>query len=217
MVSVVPLDSTQTRLDSAFVAANLDSPTGSTPLLRQPHPPLLSACGFEPEDNGETLALRDGTGKKWTKIPEERLNQLKLALAEVEAQRRGLEHPEVADVRAVSAAVARLKDTRGQAAGWATAIGAILKYVENILDDNHMYLDLKKQQLAENLGEDTRKPKKDAKKHRFINMGNAVFTRQVASQPGAVELMVALGFRESEGGLLLPNEVRLLVGRRRLS
>ena len=59
-----------------------------------------------------------------------RLDQLKLALAEVEAQRRGLEHPEVADVQAVSAAVARLKDVRGQAAGWAMAIGAILKYVQ---------------------------------------------------------------------------------------
>ena len=82
----------------------------------------MLACGFEPEDNGEVLALRDATGKKWTQIPTERLEQLKVALAEVEAQRRGLEHPEVADVQAVSAAVARLQDTRGGAAGWATAI-----------------------------------------------------------------------------------------------
>ena len=169
----------------------------------------MLACGFEPEDNGEVLALRDATGKKWTQIPTERLEQLKVALAEVEAQRRGLEHPEVADVQAVSAAVARLQDTRGGAAGWATAIGAVLKYVENILGDNHIYLDRAKAQRAEVLGEDNRKPKKDAKKHRFINMSNAVFTRQVASQPGAVELMVALGFREAEGGLLLPNDVSL--------
>lgn len=47
---------------------------------------------------------------------------------------RGIDHPEVADLAAVSAAVARLRDATGNAGPHLKCVGAAAKYLGNALD-----------------------------------------------------------------------------------
>ncbi|CAM9418724.1 unnamed protein product [Hapterophycus canaliculatus] len=94
---------------------------------------------------------------------------------------RGIDHPEVADLAAVSAAVARLRDSAGSAGPHLRCIEAATKYLGNVLRDPTMG------------------------KFRVINTSNPVFLRDVVPVQGGVELLVALGFREdADAHLVLP-------------
>lgn len=48
---------------------------------------------------------------------------------------RGLDHPEVADLAAVSAAVARLRDATGNPGPHLKCVEAAAKYLGNVLDN----------------------------------------------------------------------------------
>jgi Ca2+-binding EF-hand superfamily protein/WD40 repeat protein/serine/threonine protein kinase len=146
---------------------------------------LLRALGFEPEANGSIMALRDPKGAKWLALPPERVAALKMGIASLEAQMRGLEQPDVADVQAVAAAVAALRDKKGSAAGWAKAIKAILDIVENILKEE---------------ADAAREGRPGDPRHRTLSTDAAAFTSKIGPVDGGLELLVALGFREASGG-----------------
>eukprot|EP00903_Cladosiphon_okamuranus_P006300 g6178.t1 len=156
---------------------------------------LMLAIGLRLEENGTVLALREveegrekttRSGGKWERAPDSVLQRLDTAAKELSAQMRGIDHPEVADLAAVSGAVARLRDSNGNADSHLRCIQAAAKYLGNVLQNPTMG------------------------KYRVINTSNAVFLRDVVSVQGGVELMVALGFREdTDGQLILPMETDL--------
>jgi len=148
-------------------------------------PQLLGAMGFEPEDGGRALALRPKDGKPWKTLPPERVAALQRSLAELEALRRGLDHPEVADVACVSAAVAMLRDQKGSAAGWAKCIDTVHEVITNVL--NEADAAAKEGRAAD-------------EKFRTINTAGAGFAKRLGLVDGSVELLVAMGFREASGG-----------------
>ncbi|CAM9744831.1 unnamed protein product [Scytosiphon promiscuus] len=154
---------------------------------------LMQAIGLRLEENGTVLALWEDTRSgqtippgKWDRVPDSILQRLDTAAKELAAQVRGIDHPEVADLAAVSAAVARLRDSTGSAGPHLRCIEAATKYLGNALRD----------------------PTKG--KFRVINVSNPVFLRDVVSVQGGVELMVALGFRgDADGHLVLPMDTDL--------
>ncbi|CBJ33221.1 calmodulin-like myosin-light chain [Ectocarpus siliculosus] len=146
---------------------------------------LMQAIGLRLEENGTVLALRneqDETGRaggKWDRVPESLLQRLDASAKELAAQMRGIDHPEVADLAAVSAAVARLRDSTGNAGPHLRCVETAAKYLGNALEHPTMG------------------------KYRVVNTSNAVFLRDVVAVQGGVELMVALGFREDADGHLV--------------
>lgn len=56
-------------------------------------------------------------------------------LQELAAQMRGLDHPEVADLAAVSAAVGRLRDAAGSASPHLRCVEAAAKYIGHVLEN----------------------------------------------------------------------------------
>ena len=139
---------------------------------------------------------------------------------------RGIDHPEVADLAAVSAAVARLRDSTGSAGPHLRCVQAAAKYLANVLQNPTMgkvgpaatdafpgknrprgvpvdrtCLSLRLNRCSLALATSV----VATHQYRVINTSNAVFLRDVVSVQGGVELMVALGFREdADGQLVLP-------------
>ncbi|CAM9466188.1 unnamed protein product [Ectocarpus fasciculatus] len=153
---------------------------------------LMQAIGLRLEENGTVLALRkeqDEAGRaggKWDRVPESVLQRLDASAKELAAQMRGIDHPEVADLAAVSAAVARLRDATGNAGPHLRCVETAAKYLGNALEHPTM------------------------RKYRVVNTSNAVFLRNIVAVQGGVELMVALGFREdADGHLVLPMDTDL--------
>ncbi|KAJ1457763.1 hypothetical protein M885DRAFT_514823 [Pelagophyceae sp. CCMP2097] len=130
---------------------------------------LAAACGFCLEDNGRVLAL--GSGRAWDRLPAGALASLQVARAELRARSTALEHPDVPDIRAVSAAVARLG---GDAKAWVGAVELCVRYSRNAL--------------------------KATRNVRTVPATNAVFQSRILGCKGGLELLVALGWREASGG-----------------
>ena len=154
----------------------------------------MFACGWQLEENGATLVLRDaaGRGVAWDRVPEKLLQSLVSAKREVEAHMYGLEHPDVPDVAAIIAAVVRVGGAERESAtdehpdhaglarveldAWVTCLETILTYVRNVLQ--HMTVP----------------------KFRTISTANPAFEKRVGRIAGGIEMLVALGWREGEGG-----------------
>jgi Ca2+-binding EF-hand superfamily protein len=146
---------------------------------------LLKAVGFDIEQNGRVLALKNG-GEPWSRLPEKVLSHLRVSSKQLAAHARGLEHPEISDIAAISAAVFKLQAASSTPQIWVTATETVVLLLENILKD----------------------PK--SSKYRKVNITNANFQRRVGQLPGWLELFVAVGFRESsDGNLACPSDTPL--------
>jgi hypothetical protein len=95
--------------------------------------PLMHALGFEGEQNGTVLALRDPTGRVWTSLPAEARVQLRTRLDELLSHMHALDEPSISNVAAVSAAVGALGDTHERAADWLVAVETIHTIVANVV------------------------------------------------------------------------------------
>ena len=147
---------------------------------------LMQAAGFIAEENGQTLALDTtrfggGADQKLDRLPDALAGHLQRVKREIEAHHRGLEHPEISDVAAVSAALARLQESSsgGAAADWVGACETVILFLGNILAHP------------------------DAAKYRHVNVTNANFQRRIGRLPGGLQLLIAVGFREGADGNLV--------------
>ena len=95
--------------------------------------PLMHALGFEGEQNGTVLALRDPTGRVWTSLPAEARVQLRTRLDELLSHMHALDEPSISNVAAVSAAVGALGDTHERAVDWLVAVETIHTIVGNVV------------------------------------------------------------------------------------
>jgi Ca2+-binding EF-hand superfamily protein len=146
---------------------------------------LLRAVGFELEQNGQMLALKNG-GKPWSRVPEKVLSHLKMMCKQLAAHARGLEHPEISDIAAISAAVSKLQAASPRPHIWVTATETVVLLLDNILKEP------------------------ETSKYRKVNITNANFQRRVGQLPGWLEIFVAVGFRESsDGNLVCPSDTPL--------
>ena len=148
---------------------------------------LLEALGFAPEADGRFFSLREqkAGAPTWSSLPAGKVEHLKRSLLQREAQRRGLDHPEVADVAAVSAAVALLRDGQGRAGPWEKCVEAVLQVVEALLKE-------------EAAAGSERRPADP--RFRTLPTDGGALAKKLAAVDGGVDLLVALGFREAPGG-----------------
>jgi Ca2+-binding EF-hand superfamily protein len=145
---------------------------------------LMEAIGFQLEENGKVLALRDPKGLTWTSVPQYLLKSLQRTKEELEGHMRGLLHPEISDIAAVSGAIANLsKKSVEERTRWVALLETTLEIIAKIVGHPR---DLRV---------------------RSISSSSSKFQKVIASLAGGVELLVALGFRESEtGGLEFPQD-----------
>ena len=61
---------------------------------------VMLALGFEPEENGSVLALRDPSGREWDTLPSNVMVLLKARLAELKSHEQALNEPSVSNVAA---------------------------------------------------------------------------------------------------------------------
>jgi hypothetical protein len=94
---------------------------------------LMYAMGFEPEDNGNILALRDPNGKVWEALPQDVKIALSSRLDELASHKQALMEPSVSNIAAVSAAIAQLGDTTERSTAWSLALETLLVIVNNII------------------------------------------------------------------------------------
>lgn len=127
---------------------------------------LLVACGFSLEENGTVLALRDdANGERWDSVPEPVLDRLRRVRDEIRGRLVALEHPQVADVAAVSSANLR-RDMM-------PVVDLCRKYIKNAIDNPKL---------------------------RTVSTESKVFKEKVLNTPNGLELFVATGWREVQGG-----------------
>jgi WD40 repeat protein len=139
---------------------------------------LMLALGFVVEDNGQFLALNN-QGPPWDSVPLEIRKTLSRALDELQFHNSSLFEPSVSNIAAVSSAIAQYGETPVKAQNWVVALETVINILANIL--NHP-TDLK---------------------YFTINPANPNFHRRVGALPGGIEMLIALGFREEEGGVLV--------------
>jgi Ca2+-binding EF-hand superfamily protein len=141
---------------------------------------LMEAMGFVGEANGQVLALRDPSGAAWAAVPTDVRKVLQVRLDELNSHRFVVSEPSISNVAAVSHAIGLLGSGSIAAANdWHTAVETILLVVRNIIahpNDSRYY---------------------------GLNTLNPGFHRRVGRLQGAVQMLVALGFREQEGELVL--------------
>ncbi len=149
---------------------------------------LMTSLGFQIEDNGQVLALRDNNGKVWTTIPQDIRVLLNSRLEELISHKQAIQEPTISNVAAVSSAIEKLGDNITSCKSWESALEAILLIITNII----------------------RNPGNS--KYYLINASNPSFHKRVGSIQGCLEILISLGFREEEGGsLVLPIDSNLKV------
>lgn len=156
---------------------------------------LMTAFGFALESNGTVLALK---GKGWDSVPQAIRVELNRKLEELRSHRNALSEPSISNIAAgnenvsfisfdvinstmfiVSVAIGNLGDgDSDKANSWLTALETILLIISNVLK----------------LPVDPR--------YFTINVMNPKFHEKVGRVQGAVDILTALGFQESEGGTL---------------
>ena len=139
---------------------------------------LMQALGFEAEQNGAVLALRDPTGRTWDSLPMDVRAMLTTRLDELRSHSHALEEPSISNIAAVSTAIAALGENHDKAQDWVVAIETILTLVNNVLQHPG-----------------------DVKYHQ-INPTNPTFQRRLGLVQGGQEILMALGFQEDKNGTL---------------
>jgi hypothetical protein len=94
---------------------------------------LMYAMGFEAEDNGGVVALRDPNGKRWDTVPQDVRTMLSARLEELQNHKQALLEPSVSNIAAVSTAIGRLGDSLGSCTAWSQAIETLLLIVNNVI------------------------------------------------------------------------------------
>ncbi|KAJ8613515.1 hypothetical protein CTAYLR_002201 [Chrysophaeum taylorii] len=144
---------------------------------------LMLACGFALEENATVVALRAPRGDRWDRVPAGVLAQLRRARDELRGRLVSLEHPEVADVSAIASAAGRLDAASGRKL--LPAVDLCAKYLKNVMSN----------------------PSND--RLRRVSSDNPIFRERVLTAKGGLELFVATGWREVQGGgaFFLPDDV----------
>jgi len=147
---------------------------------------LMESIGFQLEENATVLALADPKGLRWSTVPDYMIRSLKRTKEELDGHLKGLFCPDVSDVAAVSSAIVLIQDKKDSLADWVGALETVTFVISNILDAPH------------------------DQRYRFISLANPKFQKTVGKISGGVQLLVALGFRETEtGGLDFPVDQNL--------
>eukprot|EP01041_Mallomonas_annulata_P000829 gene829-1611_t len=149
---------------------------------------LMQAIGFTLEENGQALVLKDKDGKSWETVPQEVRQGLIQRVEELKSHKQALMEPTVSNIAAVGSAIGSLGDTIEKATEWGVAVDTLLIIVTNIL-----------------------KHPGEEKYYRInVTQKNETFHRRVGRLEGGIQMLVALGFREEEGGCLyLPLDTNL--------
>ncbi|KAJ1409004.1 hypothetical protein B484DRAFT_403358 [Ochromonadaceae sp. CCMP2298] len=103
---------------------------------------LMQALGFQFENNGTVLAIRDPKGKEWDIVPQAVRVALHARLEELHSHRAAILEPSISNIAAVSSAIGNFGDTSESRKTWVVALETILKIVTNILrfpDDPKYY------------------------------------------------------------------------------
>ncbi len=142
---------------------------------------LFEAAGWHvSKTNRNMLVLdpcKDPCKGEWDRVPKEALRELEMAKEHLISHLHGLDHPNVFNIGTVSMAVAEL--TGAPISKHVQCIEMVSTYAGNILKDKHN------------------------SRYRIINTTNTAFVQNVASVPGGIALLVAVGFRENDNGALV--------------
>lgn len=131
------------------------------------------------EDNGTVFALRDPNGFRWESVPPDVRQALQVRLDELRSHKSALLEPSISNIQAVSAAIAQLGTNVKSIRHWIVALETIMIVIDNVV-----------------------KHPKDPKYYR-INTSNNVFHQKIGHLANAVDILIALGFREDENSALV--------------
>jgi Ca2+-binding EF-hand superfamily protein len=140
---------------------------------------LMFALGYQSEENGAMLALRDPNGKNWEIVPQDVRVSLNNRLDELISHKQALMEPSISNIAAVSSAVGKMGSTIESIKAWGSCMETILLIMNNLIRNPHN------------------------PKYYQINSLNPNFSRRVSSISGGIEILMSIGFRESEGGTLV--------------
>ena len=135
---------------------------------------IFQVAGYVLEENSTVLALSNVTGAPFQSLPKELRKKLEFTITTLQVQERALEHLEISDVGSIAFAFRDMKHKEK----WIVTLQTVLVYLQNVIQF----------------------PKEP--KYRMINPTNAQFSKTIGAMSGGMELLIALGFRETQEGQL---------------